>query len=94
MAAMVRFDKLQLATSVSGESKPGVTVFTPEFSQALRDANFAVRVYRNLGAKIISVDVTPALHGDKPEILVDAPANINPPSLGRVHVTRRLPCIH
>jgi hypothetical protein len=69
-------------------------VLSPRMVQALSDANFAARVYRDLGAKVINVDMTPALHGEKPKLLVYAPASVNPPSFGRVEVTRQLPNIH
>jgi hypothetical protein len=76
------------------QSQQAVSVLTPNFCQALRDTNFAARVYRDLGAKIIGIDMTPALHGAKPKMLVDAPACVVPPTFGRVEVTRQLPNIH
>ena len=69
-------------------------VLSPAVVQALADANFAARVYRGLGAKVICVDVTPALRGEKPRLVVDAPASIDPPTFGRVEVTRQLSNIH
>ena len=66
-------------------------VLSPRFIQSLGDVNFAARVYRGLEARIINVDVTPALHGEKPRLVIDAPAFIDPPTFGRVEVTRLLP---
>ena len=68
-----------------------ISVLTPNFCQALSDINFAARVYRELGAEVIGIDMTPALTGEKPKMLVIAPACVVPPTFGRVEVTRQLP---
>ncbi|MEY4591520.1 MAG: hypothetical protein RIR18_415 [Pseudomonadota bacterium] len=69
-------------------------VMNPVFLSFLQEANWFVRVYRELEIQIVSIDVTPALKGEKPRMVVIAPANVNPPTFGRLEVTRQLSSIH
>lgn len=64
-------------------------VFTPDRLKALGDSVFALKTYRELGIRVLSLDLTPIMTGGKPKFLVDAPACFEEvPTFNRVEVRR------